>query len=108
MLDLVGPPSGSVAPYQLVPASPADPSATQPLPASDIVALLFDDGALLVREHSGEFITVDAAGARIWPLLDGRLSIDHIAEELGDSDGDISRWTAELLKRGFLVTPSSG
>jgi hypothetical protein len=69
---------------------------------------LFDDGALLVREHSGEFITVDAAGARIWPLLDGQLSIDHIAEELGDSEGDISRWIAELLKRGFLVTPSSG
>jgi hypothetical protein len=107
VLDLVRPISGSLAPYQLVPASHAGPSATQPVPASDVAALLFDDGALLVREQSGEFITVDAVGARIWSLLDGQLSIDHIADELGDSDGDISRWIAELLRRGFLVTPNS-
>ncbi|MCA1842386.1 MAG: PqqD family protein, partial [Actinobacteria bacterium] len=65
------------------------------------------------RGGSGEWITVDAVGALIWPLLDGHRTAESIGRELGaafsaprvEIEADISRWIGELLERGFLLQP---
>jgi hypothetical protein len=114
VLDLVRPVDGALASYRVVLSETPAGTASQPFPAADLNALCFEDGALLVREHSGEFVTVDLVGAVIWPLLDGHRTVESIGAELAplfgaprmEIESDISRWISDLVDRGFLITPS--
>jgi hypothetical protein len=113
VLDLIRPVECSAGSYELVPAGIPVGTPSQPYPARDLTALCFDEGALLVRGESGKFITVDRAGAVIWPLLDGHRTVEAIGAELApvfDADrreveADIAGWIGELLEAGFLVSP---
>jgi hypothetical protein len=113
VLDLVGPIEGVLASYQVVVAEIPTGTASQPFPAADLSALCFEDGALLVRGDSGEFVTVDRVGALIWPLLDGHRTVESISAELAplfgapqaEIESGISHWISDLVDRGFLVTP---
>ncbi len=114
VLHLIGPAKGEVVLYEVVPPEGRSRTVSQPFPAADVSALCFEDGALLVRSGSGEFATVDRAGALIWPLLDGHRTVESIGAELAPGFGahrseieaDISGWISELVRRGFLVLPS--
>ena len=114
VLDLVRPVEGPGASYQVVAAQQATRTGSAPFPAGDMLTLSFEDGALLVRGDSGEFITVDRVGATVWSLLDGHRTVDSIAAELAPLFGapprqiasDLSDWTRDLVARGFLVFPS--
>jgi hypothetical protein len=115
VLDLIAPTGDGVAPYEVIPAQAPSRTITQPFPAADLVALCFEDGALLVRSGSAEFAAVDGAGARIWPLLDGHRSVESIGAELAplfgaprsEIESDVSRWISHLVDRGFLLPPPS-
>lgn len=115
VLDLIGPVEGGVAPHEVVPAEAPRGRVTEPFPASDVSALCFEDGGLLVRSGSGEVAAVDRIGALIWPLLDGYRTAESIAAELADLFGaprsdvasDVSRWIGDLIDRGFVLIPSS-
>ena len=115
VLDLARPVDNDPAPFQVVPANEPTEGATQPFPATDLITLQFNDGALLVRDGSGEFITVDQAGALIWPLLDGHRTVASISAELAnhlgalrsETEAGISDWVYALVERGFLISPAS-
>jgi len=114
VLDLVRPTDGGVAFYEVVAArNPMHPN-TGPCPAGDVIALCFEDGALLVKDESGEFVTVDHVAGVVWSLLDGRRTVESIAAELAslfqttqrEIASDISGWINDLVARGFVVRPS--
>ena len=99
--------------YQVIEAEAPVEATTDVVPAGDVSALCFEEGALLVRGESGEFLVVDRVGALIWPLFDGHRTAASIAQELAPLFGvshatiepDISGWIAELVERAFLVRP---
>lgn len=107
----------AVAPYRVVrPALGFAAGPARPAPGSDVAALCFEDGAVLVRAASGETATTDAVGALVWPLLDGTRTVAMIAEELSDRfttppdviEADVAPWVAQLVENGFLVgTPAA-
>jgi hypothetical protein len=111
VLDRVAPPTGEAAAYQVFPPIRQSVTMTQPVPAGDLSALCFEDGALLVRGESGEFLAVDRVAAVVWPLLDGRRSVEAISAEVAtlfdapasQVSSDISRWVDELVESGFLL-----
>lgn len=113
VLDLIASAERRTDFYHVVQAEAPRGTATQPFPAGDLSALLFDDGALIVRGGSGEYIAVDRVGALMWPLFDGHRTVESIGMELAplfgalrsEIESDISRWIGELVERGFLVTP---
>jgi hypothetical protein len=85
----------------------------QPFPAGDVSALCFEDGALLVRGGTADFIAVERVGALIWPLFDGHRTVESMGTELAplfaaprsQLEADVAGWIAELVERGFLVAP---
>lgn len=113
VLDLIGSARNDVAAYEVVASRSRGETFTQPMPAADVSALCFEDGALLVRGASGEFAAVDGAGSLVWPLLDGHRTVESICVELAslfgahrlDIEADISRWISDLVDRGFLLSP---
>jgi coenzyme PQQ synthesis protein D (PqqD) len=113
VLDLIGP-APSVVRYEVVPPEVPRGTVTQPFPATDLSVLRFEDGALLVRGVSGEYATLDRAGGRIWPLLDGHRTVESIGAELAslfdaprsEIESDVACWVSELVDRGFLFTPA--
>jgi hypothetical protein len=114
VLGLVGPTKGETPAPRVVVAGPPVGSATEPFPAADLHAVFFEEGALLVRADSREFVTVDGMGALIWPMLDGHRTVGSISAELAPSFGaapsaieaDIAGWVRDLVDRGFLVVSS--
>jgi hypothetical protein len=113
VLELARSVSGEAGRYDVATMEATTAGVSAPIPAADVVALRFDDGALLVRGESGEFATVDRTGALIWPLLDGQQTPADIAAELAPRFGvasfeiedDVARWINELTEKGFLRTP---
>ena len=113
VLDLIGRPHPAGGGYEVLrPEATAGPP-TQPFPAGDVSALCFEDGALLVRGDTADFIAVERVGALVWPLFDGQRSVESIGAELAPLfaaprsavEADVARWVAELVERGFLVRP---
>jgi hypothetical protein len=115
VLDLIGPAKGVTGSYRVVPAEIPEGTPTQPFPAADVTALCFEEGALLVRGESGGFVTVDRAGALIWPWLDGHQTVESIGAEIAPLVGatgsqvsaDISGWIGQLVEGGFLRVPEA-
>lgn len=113
VLALIRSPHHPVAAYEVVSAGPPNGGVTQPFPAADLSTLDFEDGAIVVRGVSGEYATVDRAGAMIWALLDGYRTAESIGAELAplfggarsEIESDVSRWISELVDRGFLISP---
>lgn len=114
VLDLIGKSDGAMVPYQVLTAGGASGPVGGPSPADDVDALCFEDGAVLVRSGSGEFATLGRTGALVWLMLDGDRSLASISAELAalfaappsDIEADVSRWTNDLVQRGFVVLPS--
>lgn len=104
---------GTPAPYQVTKGRPPDRLRANPAPAADVGALCFDDGGVLVRGESGEVLTIDAVGARIWPLVDGSRSLGAVAADLSATfdappaqiHADVLTWVDQLVGRGFLARP---
>ncbi|MGH9178396.1 MAG: PqqD family peptide modification chaperone [Acidimicrobiales bacterium] len=106
--------AGPPVPFLVVRAPAADggPGAG-PVPAADVSALCFEEGAVLVREGSGATATTDRIGALVWPLLDGSRTEKALAEELsasfdapaGQVEADVARWIDQLVELGFVLRP---
>lgn len=115
LVDLVAAGERSApAPYRVIPARAPDHPGAHPAPAADVGGLCFEDGGVLVRDESGEVLTVDPVGARIWPLVDGSRSLDHVAADLTATfdaplariRADVAAWVDQLVDHGFLVRPT--
>lgn len=115
VLDLVGThQAGPPVPFLVVPAQAANGGPPNgPIPAADVSALCFEDGAVLLREGSGTTATTDPIGALVWPLLDGSRTKKALAEELSESfdasasqvEADVTSWIDQLVELGFVLRP---
>lgn len=81
-----------------------------PVPDPDIICRLTDDGAVLVSPEAGDLRVLNASGATIWQLLDGRRTVAQVEAELSrryripddQARADLGQFLSDLHGRGLL------
>ena len=80
----------------------------------DIVFREEEDGAFLFHPDTGELKCLNPMGSRIWSLLDGRITLSGIEEEMFSAypdvprervRGDLTTYLEELLEIGYVGHP---
>ncbi len=70
----------------------------------------FDDWAVLFNPDTAEAVGINPVGIAVWKLMDGRLTVEQIVSKIqdrfsrvpGTAPEEISRFVADLEKRGFI------
>lgn len=81
-----------------------------PVPAPNVICRLTDDGAVLVSPEAGDLRVLNAVGATIWQMLDGRRTLGELEAEMahryqipaGRAQADLARFLDDLEGRGLL------
>lgn len=81
-----------------------------PVPVPDVICRLTDDGAVLVSPEAGNLRVLNASGAAIWQLLDGRRTVAEVEAELSrryripaeQARADLGQFLSDLHGRGLL------
>ena len=55
-----------------------------PIPADSVVARIINGEAVIVLPDNGQVKVINEVGARIWELIDGKLTIRQISEVIYD------------------------
>lgn len=84
------------------------------LPAPGVVARESGDELIVVIPQRGRFIVLNGTGARIFKLLDGRMTLAQVAQHLAETYGvpvertqhDVLSFATRLYERGALQTVS--
>lgn len=71
-------------------------------PNPEVASSVHESGIVLLHITSGHLYASNPTGARIWRGLEKRLSLEAIADEIGD-EYQISRTTAQDHVRAFLA-----
>lgn len=80
--------------------------------ANPIVVLRkeFDDWAVLFNPDTAEAVGVNPVGVAVWEMLDGKNSVENIADQIsrdfadvpGSAAGEIEAFIKNLADRGFV------
>ncbi len=70
----------------------------------------FDDWAVLFNPDTAEAVGINPVGIAVWKLMDGRQTVEQIVSKIqdrfskvpGTAPEEISRFMADLQKRGFI------
>lgn len=79
---------------------------------SVVVSRLVDGEAVLVHPQQAKIRVLNAVGARVWELVDGRRSLGDISQvivaefdiELSRAQSDVLAFCADLVQAGVLTT----
>ena len=79
---------------------------------SVVVSRLVDGEAVLVHPQQAKIRVLNAVGARVWELVDGRRSLGDISQvivaefdiELPRAQSDVLAFCADLVQAGVLTT----
>ena len=77
-----------------------------------VVSRLVDGEAVLVHPQQAKIRVLNAVGARVWELMDGRRSLGDISQvivaefdiELPRAQSDVLAFCADLVQAGVLAT----
>jgi hypothetical protein len=81
-----------------------------PLADANVICRLTDDGAVLVSPEAGDLRVLNAVGATVWQMLDGRRTIAELEAELvhrfgisaGRAHDDLDNFLSDLQRRRLL------
>lgn len=82
-----------------------------PVPSPEVICRLTEDGAVLVSPEAGDLRVLNAVGAAIWQMLDGRRTVGELEVEVAQryripaaqAHADVGRFLDDLQGRGLLV-----
>lgn len=83
-----------------------------PRQAPNVVSRQIEDEAVLVHPLQGKVRVLNAVGARVWELADGRRTVSEIAQaitleydvELPRAQADVLAFCADLVQAGVLMS----
>ena len=78
----------------------------------NLVAARVDDDIIMMNVESGQYLSINSLGGRIWELLEGHVSIQQITETICDEyevseavcRADVEAFLKQLLELGLAKT----